>query len=273
MLQQRNYNPGTVSVSVFEADDDTLKKVYFEGEIYYRKNFIGSENTEDILIKSPVAEGTSWMLSDGSKREITGIEKDVDTAAGTFKALEVTTELEHSTTVDYYAKGLGLVKRVFKSKEDGYEVISELESIERNKPLSERIRLFYPDFDKSLSVFAYFDFDLLTNDDITGHIEDGLKNPPEGLTETFSKNTIINDIDVIPFELVTVDLSSDFLKEMNAGSSLESLLLESVANTFGAYYQSNAVKITLDGKPYESGHFLFTEDEYIEIDIKTFTEH
>lgn len=62
-------------------------------------------------------------------------------------------------------------------------------------------------------------------------------------------------------DTVTVDLSSDFVKEMNAGTSFESMLLDSVTNTFGNYYLKSKVIITIEGMPYESGHIIMKQGE------------
>jgi hypothetical protein len=48
---------------------------------------------------------------------------------------------------------------------------------------------------------------------------------------------------------------------MNAGSALEGMILESLADTFGSYFQTDRVVLTIAGKPYESGHFKISETE------------
>ena len=48
---------------------------------------------------------------------------------------------------------------------------------------------------------------------------------------------------------------------MNAGSSFEALILQSLTNTLGNYYGVQEVYITIDGGPYESGHIIIEEGE------------
>ena len=43
---------------------------------------------------------------------------------------------------------------------------------------------------------------------------------------------------------------------MNAGSGGENLILQSIVNTFGNYYGVEKVCLTVDNKPYESGHIV-----------------
>ena len=42
---------------------------------------------------------------------------------------------------------------------------------------------------------------------------------------------------------------------MNAGAGGENLILQSIVNTFGNYY-GEKVYLTVDNKPYESGHIV-----------------
>ena len=53
---------------------------------------------------------------------------------------------------------------------------------------------------------------------------------------------------------------------MNAGAALEGLILQSLANTFGWYFQTDKVQLTVNGGPYESGHYLFSSGEYLPYD-------
>ena len=59
-----------------------------------------------------------------------------------------------------------------------------------------------------------------------------------------------NEID----KMVHLDFSSNFVSDLNTGSSYEALCLSSITNTIGYYYNCNKVYITLNGKPYSSGH-------------------
>ena len=60
---------------------------------------------------------------------------------------------------------------------------------------------------------------------------------------------------------VHIDLSKDFIDEMNAGAGMESMILQSLTNTLGSYYGVQEVYITIDGGQYESGHIIIQEGE------------
>jgi hypothetical protein len=120
---------------VFELNDDSLKRVYFTGEGFARIDCTSMKGEEEIVIKSPIKVGNSWVMKDGSKRSITAIDKDISTPLGNLKALEITTEGAESTNQEYYVKGMGFVKRVFTSKDNPeFQVITEAEKYEKNVP-------------------------------------------------------------------------------------------------------------------------------------------
>jgi len=65
-----------------------------------------------------------------------------------------------------------------------------------------------------------------------------------------------------------VDLSGDFIREMNAGTSLESMLLISIANTVGEYFMKSRVILLIDGKQYESGHVIIDEENPLQVNTE-----
>lgn len=266
VMQVRSINPGTVTVSIYKIGDGTVKKVYSQGEVYYRYDFTADRNgDEEILIKEPIETGTAWILKDGSSRSITGVDKEISTPAGQYKALEITTKGADSTVTDYYVKDVGHVKRTFQAGGDSSLVTSELAKLETGAPYKQQIRLFFPEFAKNRIVYLERDVEIYTNQDMKYKFQKELKTVPEhsGLTKVLTTNTqvsgpVLNEAD----DTVTVNFSADLVREMNAGTSLESMLLESMTDTFGTYYQKKKVIITIDGKPYSSGHFLMMPGEY-----------
>ena len=68
--------------------------------------------------------------------------------------------------------------------------------------------------------------------------------------------------------MVYLDLSKEFTKEMNAGSLYESQILQCITNTLGDYYMVKKVYITVEGKPYSSGHILMKKGEAFNVNYK-----
>jgi hypothetical protein len=262
--QIRKNNGGTEAVLVYSVRDGKLALTYSKGEVYYKYDFTSLSDGEDILLMEPIAVGTAWTAKDGSPRSITSVNAQVDTPSGKYTAVEVTTKEKDSTDTEYYVKGIGLVKSVYTSGDASMSVTSELEKVESNVSYGRSINCYYPQFEKDRIVYMEREIEIKTNEEMKWKFQKELKTIPEdgGLTKTLTKNTQILGIQVDEEKgTVTVDLSSDFVKEMNAGTSLESMLLESITNTFGDYYMKGKVIITIDGKPYESGHVLMKEGE------------
>ena len=257
-IQNRTNNGGTESVNVLEIKDDQLTLLYSRGETYFRQNFLNDEYEDaKILLKGPFEEGNSWAYDENTRASITALSKEVVTSLGNYQALEVTLEGEKGKTVNYYAKDLGLIKTI--SSGEGYEVSSTLSSVENNMPLIQTITLFYPNIDGSLdTIDVQIEFN--TNEEPIDVIEEVVKDL--SVYEIFSPSTTINELYFDEDEnSVHIDLSEDFISEMNAGASFEALILQSLTNTLGTYYGVEEVYITIDGGPYESGHIIIEEGE------------
>lgn len=275
-MQVRKNNGGTETVLVYEIRDNALVCNYSRGETYYRYDYTAMTGGDDVLLKEPLAAGTSWTAKDGSQRSITAVDKQIDTPAGSFKAIEVTTTRKDSVNKDYYAKGTGLVKTEYNSGNAAMTVVSELEKVEKDVPFKHIVRFYFPQFEKDRIVYMEREIAIKTNEDMKYQFQKELKTIPEsgGLGKTLTKNTQVLGI-VLDDErdTVTVDLSSDFIKEMNAGTTLESMLVNSITNTFGSYYMKGKVIITIDGKPYESGHILMKPGEAFTVKTEGIAEY
>jgi hypothetical protein len=264
-IQIRTNNGGTESVSVYTIDDGAVTRVFSEGEIYYRYDYTAERTENDIIIMEPIAVGTSWTLSTGEKRSITATDADITVPYGAFKALEVTTEYENSTTKDYYVLDLGLVKKEFTAKDTpSMTITSDLEKYEEGSPLIENARFYYPDFNNNRVAYINIGLKFYTGGNFMPQLESFFKNPPSGLARVMTENASIKSITLDRNSgVVTVDFNKQFVTEMNAGTSYEGMILSSIANTLGSYFLTDKVQITVEGGPYESGHFLFNFGDYL----------
>lgn len=267
-LQLRNSNGGTETVEVYQLGGGMLTKVFSQGETYYVQDFTAMSTMSDILIKEPIAVGTAWTSGSGDVREITDISATVTVPYGTLSdVLEVTTTLADSTIKEYYAPGIGLVKRDFIPSSDPQNPItSELQAHNTNTPQTQTIGFYYPDFNNNQIVYVNKAVEFFTNDTAASKFDTAFKNVPagSGLTPLISAGTVINGLAFdTNTNVATVDVSETFISEMNAGSSLEAMLLESVGNTIGNYFQTEQVQIRIDGGDYMSGHFGFALGDFL----------
>ena len=265
-MQVRTVNSGTVSVSVYVLENGTLTRVYSEGESYYRLDYTAVRDTDDIVLKEPLAVGTAWTLEDGSTRSITAVGVPVTVPYGSFEALEVTTEYADSTIKEYYAPGIGLVKREFVSKADlSSPITSELESMVTGAPEDVTMRFYFPDFNNDRIVYVDRDIPFHTGDTLQEALEAELKEIPQGssLIPVLSADASILSLNYdAATGIITVDLSEEFITGMNAGSALEGMILDSLADTLGNYFMISQVGITIEGESYSSGAIVIEKGEY-----------
>ncbi|WP_147534625.1 GerMN domain-containing protein [Bacillus marasmi] len=268
-LQQRVNNGGTELANVIEIRNGQVVKLYSRGEAYYRENLLkeNGNGSPEILLKEPLRKGTQWILADSRVRTITELEASITTPTGTYKAIEVTTEGDHGKTLDYYAKNVGLVKSIFTS--DGAEIISSLAKIEENVPHVQEIQFYYPNIDDSKLYYKNREVHFYTND-ITRKVlaEEYKKLENDKVGIVFSKNTAINSLYLNKDSHVYIDLNKEFINEMSAGAAFETMILQSIVNTFGVYYQSDRVYLTINNAPYESGHITKQKGEYFLVDVE-----
>ena len=168
----------------------------------------------------------------------------------------------------------GLLNRVFQQGIPESVISSELESIEESQPYRQNIRFYFPDAQAEGLVYQEREIILFTGDEIDAKLEEQLKLAPSGLQPVLSENTKVRKVSIDKTtNAATIDLSSNFISDMNAGSTFENLLLKSIASTVGNYFQTNKVTITIEDRPYESGHFAFEKGEYLTVDWEDIPEY
>lgn len=264
-VQQRVDNGGTVMAKVIELKDGKVTRLLSRGEAYYRENLLNTKgDDEEILLMEPLVKGTSWKVDDSRVRTIANTTVDITTPAGSYEAIEVVTEGANDKTIDYYAKNVGLVKSVFISGET--EVTSSLSKIEENSSLIQKVSFFYPNINDDKIYYMDKDVTFNTNDITKLVLASSYKELIENnLGEVFNTNTKINSLYLNKDGMVYIDLNKAFITEMNAGAGYESMILKSIANTFGKYYNSNKVILTIDNNLYESGHIAMQKGQFIEV--------
>ncbi len=273
-FQQRVDNGGTVMANVFEIKDGKLTRKYSRGEAYYRENLLNKTGeNEEVILQEPLEKGKTWTLDDSRTRTITNIDVEISTPSGDYQAIAVTTEGEDGQTVDYYAKNIGLVKSVFVYED--MEVTSTLSKIEENVPFMQNISFYYPNIDDGKYYFKNKEIQFRTNDITKQVLEKAYKEAvPEGYNvgKVLSEQAKINSLYLNQDTNVYLDLNSDFVTKMNAGAGYEQMILQSIANTFGQYYNAEKVYLTIDNDLYQSGHIELRKGEFLKVDLKNAVE-
>lgn len=272
--QLKTLNPATNTIRILEYVDSQLRETYFEGEFYHIENMLDvQEKYSNIILKEPLNVGTSWEIIEGYNRTISGLDVEVKTPMDTFLALEVTTDYGQGKTLkEYYAKDIGLVASVY--EDDDFKVESLLKGIEEG-PLVFDIEAYYPLHSDIELVYLKDKLEFYTNANIEKLLEEMLKNPAsENLISPIPEAALINWIKLDRSSwTLAVDFSKELLSDMNVGSSMETVILDSIVNTLGRFYDVEKVYISLEGRPYESGHYALNENEFFTVDIKDVREY
>lgn len=274
-IQFTTNNGGTIIVEVLEYADGALTQTFKRPETYFRENMLGktSEEGGTILLQEPLEVGTAWDNPAGSASKITAMDAAVETALGSYSAIEVTTTEGDAITKSYYAEGIGLVKEIFTDTAGTYEMSSTLETREEGAPEAVVVRAFYPDANVMGLETSDVNVAFHTNDVTRNTLTDLFKQIPDVeygrlIPDTASINSLYLNED----GRVYVDFNRALLTDMNAGSSGESLLLQGIVNTIGTYYGVEEVVLTVENEPYESGHFSFEKDEAMHVDLEDVME-
>ena len=262
-IQRRINNGGTESAEVVQVANGKVTVIWRQSEIYYRQNELDRKGTVEILLMEPIKVGTHWTNSDTSVSTITSIAKDVATPSGTYQAVEVTKSGSDPTTINLYAKDVGLVKTIYNPGPD--EISSSLKKIDKNASLSQSINFYYPNITDGKTYYETRILNFQTNDITKIILETSYKKTIAEAGKVFNETTKINSLSLQDDGIVTIDLNQSFLDDMNAGSLYESMILQSIATTFGTYYLADKVVITIDGKLYKSGHIVFTEGQSLRV--------
>lgn len=153
---------------------------------------------------------------------------------------------------------------------DEVEVTDENEDEESESDSSEHIPLTIYQADDQLMALDKIDAELVlnTNDPERLAFEELLSGEKEGYENIYllPNGARINSLLLNQDDVVEVDLSSEYVTNMNAGAGGEVFFLQGLTNTLTEYYGVNDLKLTIDGEIYESGHIILKEDELLSFD-------
>lgn len=270
-FNQENYyqtatdNSGTTLVEIFVYEDDKITRTFQAPETYFRDNFsaIGSFSEhvdEEVILQAPIEVGTSWSNPD-SDYEITAVNHEITVSAGTYDTIEVTNTLNDMVIKRYYAEDVGLVYELSEAEEMTVE--SNLESIETDTAESIPFTVFVPD-DQAMGLDQVdAQLTLNTNDPARVAITEllsGQNNEFENIN-LLPEGTTINYLFLNDNRVVEMDVSSEFVDNMNAGSTGEMFAIYTLVNTITQYYGAQEVLLTVDGEPYQGAHMALQEGE------------
>ncbi|MEA5093870.1 MAG: FAD-dependent oxidoreductase [Sedimentibacter saalensis] len=263
MMQLRTKYADEVNISVIQVSDNKAMMKLSQEESYFRKNLMNYPGNMEILMMGPIEEGRHWSVNGGGVRTITSTTAMVSTPIEMYSAVEVTTVWDNKRTVEYYAKGVGLVKSIVISEEassdfkDNAKITQNtyyLSEIKRNYKLTEEINFYFPDLKdmkiRNVSEKIEFSTNDITEEVFTSAYYDVVK----GNVRVLPKNSRINKLDMDMDHTLHIDLSMEFLSGMNVEAMHEGMILQSLTNTFGRFFGTEQVRFTVDDEDYKSSN-------------------
>ena len=272
-VQVSEENGGTITTKVFEISKDSITLTYQKEESYHRKNSIDQNNIRDIILKAPIEAGNSWKDSQGNKRYIEAVDVAITTSGETYHTVKVVTEYKDHISEAYFAKHVGLVKQVTRAKDGTFNIVSILEEISQ-KPQLQKVVLYYPNKDGKIERKEKT-VTLNTNESILYPMIRELKTKPKDgshgvvLTSNVKVNSLILDQNE---NIIQIDVSKEFISEMNLGAGFESLTIDSFVNSLLDNYGMEEVLLTVEGEPIRTGHILLEVGETLKKNTQDIVE-
>lgn len=281
-FNQENYyqlakdNSGTTVVDIYEYNNDEIVHVFSRPETYFRDNFMAIGTTEkykvnEVILKQPIAVGTNWTTDDAFY-EITSVDKEISVPAGDYTTIEVTIDYEDFIIKKYYAENVGLIYEW--TETEGLEIESKLSEVQTE--IAEEIPLTVYQADDELIGLdpVSAEISLHTNDPARIALQELLTGETAGFNNIalLPQGTKINYLFLNSEGIVEVDLSKEYIANMNTGSAGESFYLIGLGNTLSQYYGVDKVLLTVEGNNYEGGHIILQEDDFLTFDEEMINE-
>ncbi len=259
-LQLREVHRGGQTVYVLAVENHCIILNQVHESVHERENYLGKKATDGtILLKDPIVEGTSWVNDDGSLSSITGIDVQVITDHNTYETVEVTKEAKDTRTTYYFSKNMGLIRVT--NEVHGITTSRTLHQVATNAPYKQKINFYYPLVDSNEIGVIQRTVAFYTNDITRNTLSEIYKDIPKGCLPVFSKESQINSLYLNEDGRVYADLNEGFSHSLNLDVKDESRLLQSLANTFGDYYQVEKLILTIDNQLYNSEHIKLEQNE------------
>lgn len=129
-----------------------------------------------------------------------------------------------------------------------------------------KIKIYYPDEQQEKLITRDINLDL-KSDDKNEKILDELKKSKVIKSDTEIKNiNLESESDQDKNKILCIDFKNEFINLNEVGSESENLILKSILKTFAEVYDVKKIRLTIDGKNYESGHIEMEDGDYFNVE-------
>ncbi|SHJ98590.1 hypothetical protein SAMN02745163_02999 [Clostridium cavendishii DSM 21758] len=128
--QIRTTNSGIAVVKIYEKRTDGIYIIYSNEVSEEKKNYINEKpNKEEVFVKGPILQKTSWTDSNGNTYFITDLNSQVKTDAGIFNTIVIASEKNGNISRKFIAPNVGVVRNSFKT--NNVEFLTEIKEISK----------------------------------------------------------------------------------------------------------------------------------------------
>ncbi|MEF9960327.1 MAG: GerMN domain-containing protein [Niameybacter sp.] len=248
VMQIRFFDGKESFVKIYMEEEDAIYEVATVEDVSIKENYTTLRQYKDVVLKLPLTVGSSWVMSDGSIRTITQVNRPYDTLIGEQRSLEVTTLHDDYKVIEVYAEKVGLVEITY--EDDKTAKTLELYEVENNKAQEEEVSLYLAEKNTGKLKNVKEKVVVMTNEEPKHFLTDLLKKVmgPEYVT-TLSNGVIIEKIFIDDEKCLYVDLSGEFMDALYNEQEQKGVLM-SLVQTLGDYYNATYVVITVEGETY-----------------------
>ncbi|MDI9215346.1 GerMN domain-containing protein [Clostridium tertium] len=137
-----------------------------------------------------------------------------------------------------------------------------------NETITDNANIYYYDVVTDKIVYISKTIEIKDKAVATALVKELKKAPSEEIASALNSDISLNSAKVdSENDTIKLDFSSNFVEAQNLGSGPESSTLTAICNTFGDYFNVSKVIITLDGKPYTSGHISMKDGDIFKVNL------
>lgn len=267
-IQLRKLGKATTMVEQWEYENNGVYIIFSQEGFYEPFNSLNmASNRNELILKEPLKVGNTWNAESGNKYEITSINYPLETYAGNFDTIEVTSTDGTIIRKNYFAQNIGIIRTTIEFQDSSF-IDSQLFSIQLSPYNPKDYRFYYYNIDKDEIVYTTEGVINYEPERMSFYIIKRLKEPTLNILPTIDWSVKINNIvPIYKKDFICVDFSKDFLNLSEKGVHVENALLQCIVNTFGYNFEVSNIIITIDGEPYLSDNILMEKGKPFKVDL------
>ncbi len=260
---------GQVVTQVFVMGEGQIQQITSTTNLNPYDNVLPSIDTiqtsdTKVLLQEPLTVGTQWTDSSNQTSEITALYDVMETEAGTLtNIIEVTRSSDNSIQKDFYAQNQGFVGRWTSESLEEPGEYWQLIADTREVMLTHPITLFVPDdsqaelVTKNEGTFAY-----QTNGSLAVAFEQMFRE-----IGIIDDTIFVNDVYMDSQDVATIDFTPGVVTILNNYESSEEAVIRSIVYTLGDFFQTNKVRLTVNGNGLLPNSISYPDQGIYEISV------